>query len=135
MVHLESSTIIHRPIKEVFCSVSDLAHSPEWQAGLVEVKRTTEGPFGISTKYKFVRMFLGKRMEASNEIVKYEQNRKVTIRSTSGPFPVKASYLFDKTKEGTRVTGIIEMHPTGFLQLAAPLIALSLRKFRQLVVN
>lgn len=128
MVHVEWSIIIRRPIEEVFTYVSDLTHSAEWQAGIIEVQRTTEGPLGIGTKYKFVRKLFGQRAEASNEFIKYEQNRIVTFRITSGPIPAEASYLFEKSGDGTKLTGSIEMHPKGLMRLAEPLITKSLKQ-------
>jgi carbon monoxide dehydrogenase subunit G len=128
MIKEENSDIIRRPIEEVFAFVSDLRHSVEWQSGVVEVRKTTEGPLGVGTQFAVVRKFMGKKMEASVEFVEYEPNTKVTFRSISGP-TFEASYLFEATPEGTKVTGKIEMQMGGFFGgLAEPLIAASLRR-------
>ena len=129
MIKVEKSSIIRRPIEEVFAYVSDLRHSAEWQSGLVEVRQTTQGPQGVGTKFAFVRKFMGRKMEASSEFVAYEPNKKVTFRSNSGPTAFEASYLFEATPEGTKLTSTIEMQPGGFLfGLAEPLIAACLRR-------
>lgn len=128
MIKVEKSIIIHRPIEEVFAFVGDLKNSVQWQPGLLEGRQTTEGPLGIGTKFTFVRKFMGRKIEASNEFVEYEPNTKVTFKSTSGPVPGEASYLFESTAEGTKLTSKIEMQPGGFFGLAEPLIAASLRR-------
>lgn len=128
MIQVERSIIIDRPIEEVFAYVSDLRHAPEWQTGLLEVRRTTDGPPGPGTKYAFVRKFLGRKLEASNEFIAYEPNALVTFRTTSGPMPVEASYRFEPTAVGAKVTCTIEMRPGGFSSLAEPLIAASVRR-------
>ncbi len=128
MINEEKSVVINRPIKEVFTYVSDLRHSAEWQAGLLEVRQTTDGPQGVGTQFAFVRKFLGRKMEASIEFVEYKPTTIVTFRTTSGPMPVKSSYLFAPTPEGTQVTSKIEMEPGGFSKLAEPLIAASLKR-------
>lgn len=128
MITEEQSSIINRPIEEVFAYVADLRHSPEWQSGLLEVRKTTDGPQGIGAQFAFVRKFMGRKMEASVEYVRYEPNRIVTFRSISGPMPIESSYLFEAAPEGTKVTSTVEMHPRGFITLAEPLIAASLRR-------
>ena len=128
MIKVEKSIIIHRPIEEVFVFVGDQRNAPQWQHGLLEVWRTTEGPLGVGTRHTFVRKFMGRKIEASNEYVEYEPNTKITFKSTSGPTPFEASYLFESTAEGTKLTSKIEMQPGGFFGLAEPLIAASLRR-------
>jgi uncharacterized protein YndB with AHSA1/START domain len=128
MIKAEQNSIIDRPIEEVFAYVGDQTNTPAWQSGLVEVRRTTEGPIGVGTKHTFVRTFMGRRMEADNEYVAYEPNKLITFRTTSGPVRLEASYLFEAVAPGTRLTSRIEMDASGFMSLAEPLIAAGLRR-------
>jgi uncharacterized protein YndB with AHSA1/START domain len=128
MIRVEKSGIIQRPIEEVFAYIGDQTNTPHWQAGLVEVRRTTEGPIGVGTKHTFVRTFMGRRMEADNEYIAFEPNRRIAFKTTSGPVRVEASYVFEAVPEGTRVTSTVEMDASGFLSLAEPLIAAGLRR-------
>jgi uncharacterized membrane protein len=128
MIKVEDSIVINRPIEEVFAYISDLSNAPEWQTGLLEVRMTTPEPSGVGTRYTFVRKFLGRRLEASNEFTQYEPNQVVTFITTSGSVAVEASYLFEETPEGTNVTCQMEMQPGGFSRLAEPLIAASVRR-------
>ena len=128
MVKNETSIIIHRPIEEVFAYVSDLQNGPQWQSGLLEVRHTTPGPLAIGAQFTSVRKFLGRKMEASIEIVTYEPNRKFAMKSTSGPTPFEQSFLFESTAEGTRLTTLLQLHPGGLMGLAEPLIAASVKR-------
>ncbi|MBZ0280420.1 MAG: SRPBCC family protein [Anaerolineae bacterium] len=128
MINVKDSIVIHRPVEEVFAYVSDLTNAPEWQTGLIEVRKTTAAPLGIGTQFTFVRKFLGRKLEASNEFTVYKPDEIVTFKTTSGPISVEASYLFETEPEGTRVTCHIEMKPEGFSKLAEPLIAASVRR-------
>jgi uncharacterized protein YndB with AHSA1/START domain len=128
MISEEGNVIIHRPVEEVFAYVSDLTHSAEWQAGLLEVRRLTEGPLGVGTRYAFVRQFIGRKMESTNEFVAYEPNRTVRFRIPSGPMPGQGTYLFEATPDGTKLTSRVELEPRGLSRLAEPLIAASLRR-------
>ena len=118
MIQLEKSIIIHRPIEEVFAFVDDQSNAPEWQDGLVEVRRTTEGPIGVGTRHTFVRTFMGQRMQGSNEYIEHEPNKCVRFRSTSGPIPFQFAYLTEPAATSTQVTSVMEMHPEGLSEQA-----------------
>lgn len=128
MIRAEWSGTVDRPIEEVFAYIGDQTNTPAWQAGLIEVRRTTEGPIGVGTKHTFVRTFMRRRMEADNEYVAYEPNKRIAFKTTSGPVRVEASYVFESVGDGTRVTSVVEMDASRFLSLAEPLIAAGLRR-------
>lgn len=128
MIHVEDSTVINRPIDEVFAYISDLTNAPEWQTGLLEVRRTTTAPLGVGAQFTFVRKFLGRKLEATNEFTQYLPNEVITFVTTSGPVSVEASYLFQTQAKGTQVTCRMAMKVEGFSRLAEPLIAASVRR-------
>ncbi len=128
MINTEETIVIDRPVEEVFAYVADQTNAPGWQAGLLEVKRLTDGPIGVGTKHTIVRTFMGRRMEASNEYFAYEVGKQISFRSTSGPASFEATYRFESSAGRTRLTSRIEMDAKGFVRLAEPLIARSLRR-------
>jgi uncharacterized protein YndB with AHSA1/START domain len=128
MINAERSIDIDRPIGEVFAFVGDQRNTPRWQAGLVAVRRTSDGPPAVGTTHALVRNFMGRRMEATNEYVAYEPDRIITFRTTSGPVPLEASYLFEPTTGGTRLTSRIKMQAAGLFGLLEPVIAAGLRR-------
>jgi carbon monoxide dehydrogenase subunit G len=128
MFKIETSITISRPIEEVFAYVSDFRNAAQWQAGVVEVRQTPEGPVRIGTQITFVRTFLGRKLEGTSEVVEYEPPTKHTFQSTSGPLPFTVSRIFEPATEGTNVTIVFEMQPGGVFALAEPLIARSFRR-------
>ena len=128
MIRAEQDIIIDRPLEEVFAYVGDQTNGPHWQSGLVEVRRTTEGPVGVGTKHTLVRKFMGRRLDADNEYVAYEPNKRIVFKTTSGPVRLEASYLVEPAAGGTRLTSRLEMDASRFLSLAEPLIAAGLRR-------
>ena len=59
MITNEVRITINRTITEVFAYVSDLQHGPQWQTGLLEVRRVTEGRLGTGAQFTSARKFLG----------------------------------------------------------------------------
>jgi len=128
MIRVASSVLIGRPADIVFAYVADQTNAPRWQRGLLEVRRTTEGPIGVGTRHTGARMFMGRRLELSNEYTRYEPDRLVEF-SISGSMPGHSGYLVESTSPGrTRLSVSMEMRAPGPLRLAEPLIAATLRR-------
>ena len=113
MFTVERHVIISRPLGEVFAFVADQRNAPQWQDGLIEVRLLAEGLSGVGTKHAIVRLFMGQRMEISNEYTEYEFNQKVAFKSTSGPIPFNAAYLTEPVAEGTHLISMVQMQPEG----------------------
>lgn len=128
MINVEDSVIINRPVEEVFAFVADQTNAPQWQDGLLEVRRVTDGPIGVGTKHTVVRKFLGRRMELTNEYIRYEPNRQVTFKGDTGPARFEVSYLTEATAVGTKVTCQMQMEQGGLFGLAEPFMARSLKR-------
>ena|SRR5712692_444811 len=122
MAKLEISTVINRPVEEVFAFLSNPENWPKWISGSIEAKKTSEGPIGVGTTWRPVNTFLGQRMEAEAECTEYEPNRRFATKSKSGPIPTKNQTTFESVEGGTRVDVRLEAEPGGFFKLAEPLL-------------
>lgn len=128
MINVEDSILINCPVEEVFAFVADQTNGPQWQDGLLEVRRITSGPVGVGTKHTAARKFLGRKMELTNEYIKYEPNKQVTFKGESGSMHFETSYLTESTVDGTRLTCQMQMEQGGLFGLAEPMIAKSLKR-------
>jgi len=90
MATLEISTVINRPLEEVFAFLSNPENGPKWSSGSSDVTITSARPIGVGTTYRSVRTFLGRRIESELEVTAYEPNRSYATKSTSGRSPWKA---------------------------------------------
>ena len=122
MAQFEINFVINRPVEEVFAFGSNYENNSKWVSGVIEVKKTSEGPIGVGTTYRTVLTFLGRRIESEAECTEYEPNRSFAMKSTSGPFPVENQSTFERVEGGTRVTFSTVAEPGGFFKLAEPLL-------------
>jgi uncharacterized membrane protein len=122
MATLEISTVINRPLEEVFAFLSNPENGPKWSSGSSDVTITSAGPLGVGSAYRSARTFLGRRIESEIEVTEYEPNRSYATKSTSGPFPMQSRVIFERAEGGTRVTGTLVGEPGGFFKLAEPLL-------------
>src|SRR5262245_60593653 len=99
MIKIETSTVINRPVEQVFAVVSNPESYLKWSPGLVEVKKTSEGPIGVGATWRLVRQAFGRRLEGDLELTEYEPNRKFTLESKSGPITGEARWTCDAVEE------------------------------------
>jgi uncharacterized protein YndB with AHSA1/START domain len=122
MATLELSTIINRPVEEVFAFVSNPENIPKWSSLSRGVTLTSAGPIGVGTTYRSVVAFLGRRIEGETELTEYEPNRSFAEKSQSGPFPIENRTTFERVDGGTRVNFTTVAESGGFFKLAEPLL-------------
>jgi uncharacterized membrane protein len=137
MAKVEFSTItITRSVDDVFAVLSKLEDTPKWSSTAIEAKITSAGPIGVGATARYVDKFLGRRIESEVEITEFEPNRKLTMQSTSGPFPFRGSVTLEGHGGSTRVGGSFEAEPGGFFKLAEPLLVrIGKRQFESDLAN
>lgn len=125
MVEIDTSIVIKRPVKEVFEFMANPENDVLWQSGVLESRKTSEGPMGVGTTEVSESQIMGRRIRSTYEVTIYELNNQIEYTSTSGPLQVKATYSFETTPEGdtkVRITGEVEVG--GFFKLAEPIVAM-----------
>ena len=63
------------PVEEVFAVVRDVTTAPRWNPGLLEVRRTSEGPLGVGATMIYVGTFLGRRYESPVACTVFAENK------------------------------------------------------------
>jgi carbon monoxide dehydrogenase subunit G len=122
MAQLAISTVINRSVEEVFAFASNYENNSKWISGVIEVKKTSEGPIGVGTTWRTVLTFLGRRIEGETEFTEYEPTRSFAAKMKSGPFPVENRVTFERVEGGTRVNFTTVAEAGGFFKLAEPLL-------------
>jgi hypothetical protein len=82
----------------------------------------------VGTQIDEVYSFLGRRMDGKLEVTEYEPCKKITTKSTSGPFHIQYTYSLEEGNGGTQFTIDMEMKPEGFFTLAEPVVGANLKK-------
>ena len=126
-IDVTAEITITRPRSDVARFATDPDNDPTWISGIVEARTVTEPPFGVGTKVARVAKFLGKRMHYTPEVVEYEPESLVVMR-TDKPFDMAITYRFEDEGEGTRVVLRILGEGSGFFKLVTPLLAGRVKK-------
>jgi uncharacterized protein YndB with AHSA1/START domain len=122
MATIETSTVIQRPVGEVFAFATDTEKVALWAGPVTEAKQTSEGSVGVGATWTQVTQLLGRRFESTYEVTEYEPNSRYSAKSTSGPVPIEEHLSFETVEGGTKVNLRAEVEATGFFKLAAPIL-------------
>src|ERR1700681_3297102 len=123
MAKFEESGVINRPVDQVFAFVSDLENDPPWTS-VAEMHRSSKGPIGVGTTFRQRARILGVRLDLFLEVVGYEMNHSITLKTISGVLSFEGTRIVE-TVDGaaTRVTMVGHGHARGAWRLAEWLLA------------
>jgi uncharacterized protein YndB with AHSA1/START domain len=127
MPRVEVSTMVQRPIEEVFAVLSDASNTPKWSSGMQTVAKTSDGPTGVGTTYHYTSKLFGRRLEGDSKVTAYETDRRLAVASTA-PFPVTITMAMEQVDGGTRVEQTVDAEPGGFFKLAQPLLSTMMKR-------
>jgi uncharacterized membrane protein len=125
---IEQSIVINQSLEKVFAYVTDSRNNPKWQPGILASRVTPDEPTHLGTQSTDVRSLLGRKIELTSEVIEFQPNKMIRLKSISGPFPFKATITFERVDGGTKVNFQAEAEPTGFFKMAEGMFSGTLRK-------
>jgi uncharacterized protein YndB with AHSA1/START domain len=120
---------IGRPRDEVAAYAGDPSHAPEWYVNIESVIWDTPPPVAPGARIAFVARFLGRRLAYTYEVVDVVPGERLVMRTAEGPFPMETTYTWQALGDDrTRMTLRNRGEPTGFGSVAAPVMAVAIRR-------
>lgn len=125
---VEVATVIARPQEQVAAYVVDPANAPHWYANIHSVRRHDDGPVRVGTRADFVARFLGRELVYTYEVVLYDPEDRLVMRTAEGPFPMETVYDWSRVGLGTRMRLRNRGEPSGFGRVAVPVVSRAMRR-------
>jgi len=124
-MEVAASIDINRPASAVFAYLADMSNNPSWQKGMERCTWTSDPPLRLGSTYDQEASFLGKQIVSSFEVVEFELDRVIRIRTTSGTMPIDVTRRVAQiSPESTRVLAIVRGDPKGVFRVTSPIIRL-----------
>jgi carbon monoxide dehydrogenase subunit G len=118
MINLDLSTLVDRPMKDVFAFVSNLNNMPKWNSAVVSLEQVTPGAVGVGMKFKSVGEMMGRRIEGEVQVTSYEPDTKTGFQMNAGPMQMNVTISFKPVGTGTKVGLNAQGNPAGVFKLA-----------------
>ncbi len=123
MINLDLSTLIDRPVKDVFSFVADPNNMAKWNSAVVTIQPASPGAVGVGTKFKTVGEMLGRRLEGELQVTAYEPVNKCGFQMTAGPMQVDITLALKTVGTGTKLDLKAQGNPAGVFKLAEGVMA------------
>ena len=127
-VDVVTEAVIPRPVAEVAAYAADPTNAPAWYTSISTVEWKTQPPLGTGSRIAFVARFLGRRIAYTYEVIEYEYERRLVMRTAQGPFPMETTYAWQTLGERTRMTLRNRGTPAGFSNWLAPFMSRAMRR-------
>ena len=122
MINIDLSTLVDKPIKDVFTFIGNLNNMPKWNTTVMGVEQITPGDVGVGTKFKSVGKMLGRRIKGEMQVTAYEPDTKFGVQMNAGPSLVNMTLGFKTVGTSTEVRLNAQGNPGGLFKLAEPVM-------------
>jgi len=128
LINLNISTMIYRPIRQVFNFMSTPENDFQWQYGVLASTRLSEGITNIGTLFRSISHLMGQRIESTFEVTEFEPNKKYGFKSLSGPLHSQTSYAFEIADDSTKITISTQANMINFFQVGEGILEKKMKK-------
>ncbi len=131
-VNVITEILIKAPIDTVAGFVANPDNAPKWYVNIKSVEWKTEKPLTTGSKIAFTAHFLGRKLSYIYEIVEFNANQNLVMKTAQGPFPMQTTYSWTKLDSNTtKMTLRNNGYPSGFSKLLAPLMRSAMKRANQ----
>jgi len=123
MISINETTLILRPVWEVFNFVTNPKNNYRWQYGSLVSAQISEGEIKVGTEFGSFGHFMGRRIQSNFEVTDFEANKSYGFETVSGPIQLQTSYSFESVTNGTNVMVSSLINPGGFFKLVDPIVS------------
>jgi uncharacterized membrane protein len=122
MIKIEQQVAIDRPVTDVFDYVQDYANHQSFSTAFKETRQLSEGSFGVGTRVLKISHFLGKEVAVEQQVISFEPNHLICLKTISGPIAVNEQLVFEEKENKTLLTVSIVSEPPRIFALALPFL-------------
>ena len=121
--------VIARPAGAVAAYAADPSNAPAWYQNIASIAWETSPPLQTGSRVAFRARFLGRDLAYIYQVTDFVTGERLVMRTAQGPFPMETTYTWQAVDDGsTRMTLQNRGEPAGFSRLAAPLMAVAVRR-------
>jgi hypothetical protein len=128
MARFTSRLAVPKSAEETFAFVSAFERTAEWDPGIREAQRLTEGPIALGTRFRVVAAFFGQPVEMFYTVAELEAPRRILFRGEAGNVVSEDEITVVPSQgpeAGCTLTWDARLTPKGWMRIADPLLQLA----------
>ena len=123
MITFDLSTLVDRPMPDVFAFLSNPMNLPKWQHMIANIEQVTPGAPGIGSKFKVSAEMMGRKIDGNMEIIAFEPPAKFGFTNQAGPMQVTVTATLKPAGTGTKISLHADGNPAGVFKVAEGVLA------------
>ena len=121
-MRVKASTVVSRPIEEVFPYVADLSTTSEWDPNIAEARKLTSGDVVVGSEFELVAELRGRRIPFHYRVTELEGGKKFVAEGRGDKAVSIDDVTFERANGGTKVIWAADIHLTGVRRIVDPLL-------------
>ena len=118
MITIDLSTLVDRPLPEIFTYISNPLNLPKWQIMISTIEQVTPGAIGIGSKYKVSAEMLGRKIDGLMEITTLEPPARFGFTNQAGPIQVTVTITLKPVGTCAKISLNAVGNPAGVFKMA-----------------
>lgn len=123
MITLDLSTLVDRPMSDVFTFISNPLNLPKWQSMIASIEQVTPGAVGVGSKYKVAAEMMGRKIDGLMEITTFAPPDKFGFTNQAGPMQVTVTVALKPVGTGAKIALHADGNPGGVFKIAEGVMA------------
>jgi carbon monoxide dehydrogenase subunit G len=123
MITLDLSTLVDRPMPEIFTFLSNPLNLPKWQSMIASIEQVTPGAMGVGSKYKVAAEMMGRKIDGLMEITTFSPPDKFGFTNQAGPMQVTVTVTLKPVGTGAKIALHADGNPGGVFKIAEGMLA------------
>ena len=128
MISFDLSTLVYRPISQVFRFVATPENDFQWQYGTLTSDRLSNGETGLGTLFRAISHFMGQRTVGVFEVTDFEPQKRYGFKSISGPMLSHTLYTFEMQADKSGIHLAVRIDPQDFFKQTMTLVEKGIKK-------
>ncbi len=122
MTTISKSIVVPRPAEDVFGYLADFSNTAEWDPGVAEATKVTEGPVGVGSRFDLVALFRSRRIPISYVVTLYEPSSRVVLVGSNQNFQGTDDIGVSPEGDGARVDWDVVFEMKGLRKIFQPFL-------------
>ena len=123
MISIDLSTLVDRPMPEIFTFLSNPLNLPKWQSMVASIEQVTPGVVSVGSKYKVGAELLGRKIDGLMEVTTFAPPDKFGFTNQAGPMQVTVTVTLKPVGTGAKIALHAEGNPGGLFKIAEGMLA------------